>query len=343
MRQNNPKSYILNPKFYRAQLSKLKFALGLNPVVEKTKEDPGKYIPEGYKAVCLISADFEMAWAFRYLKDDRRFEPDIAEEMGMLTRKNVPKILDYCDQCNIPITWATVGHLFLKSCNKEDGKKHTNIPRIPYSDSKYWDYRSGDWFDADPCTDFKKDPAWYAPDLIDDILSRKVKHEIACHSFSHIDCSDLNCPPEVFEAEIRECQRLAAERGISLKSFVHPGHQIGHLEDLKKLGFSSYRTDYGNNLAIPHQHSSGLWELRNSAGLTLRRDWSVQYHIKRYKTIIDRAIKHRRVCIFWFHPTMSPKFVKEVFPIILSYLDKQRDRILSMTHEKYVEYLSMNN
>ena len=237
MKINNPKSYILNPKFYRARLSKLKFALGLNPVIEKTNEDPSKYIPEGYKAVCLISADFEMAWAFRYLKDERRFDPDIAEKMGMLTRENVPIILDYCDQYNIPITWATVGHLVLKSCKKENGKKHPNIPRIPYSNSKYWDYRSGDWFDDDPCRDYKTDPAWYAPDLIDDILARKVKHEIACHSFSHIDCSDENCPAEVFEAEIKECQKLSEEKGITLKSFVHPGHQIGNLDSLNYICF----------------------------------------------------------------------------------------------------------
>ena len=161
--------------------------------------------------------------------------------------------------------------------------------------------------------------------------------------FSHIDCSDQNCPTEVFEAEIIECQRLAAEKGITLKSFVHPGHQIGNLDSLKNLGFTSFRTDYGNNLALPKKHLSGLWELKNSAGLAFRRDWSVQYHIKRYKTIIDRAINQRRICVFWFHPTMSLQFVKEVLPEILSYLDKKRDKILSMTHEKYVDYLNREN
>jgi len=324
----------------RAQLSKLKFALGLNPVIEKTNEDPSKYIPEGYKAVCLISADFEMAWAFRYLKDERRFDPDIAEKMGILTRENVPIILDYCDQYNIPITWATVGHLFLKSCKKENGKKHPNIPRIPYSNSKYWDYRSGDWFDDDPCTDYKIDPAWYAPDIIDDILSRNVKHEIGCHSFSHIDCSDENCPADVFEAEIKECQKLAGERGITLKSFVHPGHQIGNLDNLKKLGFTSFRTDYGNNLALPNKHSTGLWEFRNSAGFGMRDDWSIGYHVKRYCTIIDRAIKSNRVCVLWFHPTISELFIKEIFPVVFSYLFKKREKVLCMTHENYSKFLN---
>ena len=36
------------------------------------------------------------------------------------SRENVPVLLKIFEDFNIPITWATVGHLFLESCNKGD-------------------------------------------------------------------------------------------------------------------------------------------------------------------------------------------------------------------------------
>jgi len=61
-------SRILAYRYIKTQLSKLKFALGLSPKVEKSGENYEKFLPNPYKAVCLISADLEMAWAFRWSK-----------------------------------------------------------------------------------------------------------------------------------------------------------------------------------------------------------------------------------------------------------------------------------
>src|SRR5262245_48197083 len=57
-----------------------------------------------------ISADFEMGWGWRsYGLQD-------ATRMGDKERHNVPLILRLSDEYSIPITWATVGHLFLETC-----------------------------------------------------------------------------------------------------------------------------------------------------------------------------------------------------------------------------------
>ena len=90
--------------------------------------------------------------------------------------------------------------------NREHGMAHPGMLRPPYFENEFWRYRSGDWYEHDPCSSVEQAPEWYAPDLIRDILSAKVKHEIACHTFSHIDCSDKHCPPELMEAELAECQ-----------------------------------------------------------------------------------------------------------------------------------------
>ena len=202
---------------------------------------------------------------------------------------NIPKILDLCDKYNIPITWATVGHLFLEKCKRENGLPHSNIKRLPYFENKYWKFDNGDWFQNDPCSNWKDAPEWYAPDLIKDILSRKVNHEIGCHTFSHIDCRDEVCSSEVFESEMLACIKLAKKYGIELKSFVHPGHTIGNLDSLVKLGFTSFRTDYRNLLGYPKKHKNGLWEFEQTAEFVYRPEWSIKYHIYRYKKIIDRS------------------------------------------------------
>jgi len=59
------------------------------------------------ESAACVSADFELSWAFRALP-----APQCAE-MARRDRSNVPWLLKTLDDLDIPITWATVGHLFL--------------------------------------------------------------------------------------------------------------------------------------------------------------------------------------------------------------------------------------
>ena len=322
----------------KAQLSKVKFLLNRNPIIERTNEDFRKYIPQPFKAVCLISADFELAWAFRFSKK-RIQNKNYPVQKANNSRKNVPKLIELFEKYDIPITWATVGHLFLDNCDEINGVKHPEINRLPKFKNEYWNYSGDDWFADDPCTSYKKNPSWYCPDLINDILGSSVKHEIGCHTFSHIDCRDKVCSDKVFLSEIKESKRLANDFGIELKSFVHPGHQIGNLNNLINEGFTSFRTD-NTILGYPKLHENGLWEFQNTAILDWREGWSAKYHIKRYIEIINRAIKHHKVCVFYFHPSMPPKFVELVFPKLLEILDEKRAEIKCLTHKDYVKYLT---
>jgi hypothetical protein len=323
----------------RSYLSKIKFALGKNPQIKKT-HDPSRFIPKKYQAVVLISADFELAWAFRFSK--KYPDPKAAAiEKAMTSRKNIPKILDLCNTFKIPITWATVGHLFLNGCNAEKGINHPEIPRLPYFENEYWKFNQGDWFDADPAVaDYKDAPAWYAPDLIGQILAANAGHEIGCHTFSHINCRQDVCEKSVFRAEINACLEAAKPYGIQLKSFIHPGHTIGHLNILKEMGIESFRTDEANTLGYPIRHASGLWKLQNTMEFNLRPEWSVNYHLHRYQEIIRRAIKHRCVAVLWFHPSFDPIFTDRIFPEFFRFLDQQKDKLWITTHKDYTAWLN---
>lgn len=320
----------------KAELSKLKFALGLSPRITGNPADRERYIPTGYKAVFLLSADFELAWAFRYSLNNA----SSANSKAARSRENIPKILKLCEQYDIPLTWYTVGHLFLEKCSPIQGIKHPEIKRLPFFNNRYWSYQQGDWFDADPASEFKTDPAWYAPDLIEQIIQSPVEHELGCHTFSHIDCRDGVCSPEVFRSEITECLRLAAAKNISLTSFVHPGHTIGNLEALNEFGFTSYRSDYGSELGFPEKRDGQPWQMKSTTEITLRQEWSEQYHIQRYKKILQRSVKANRVACFWFHPSFDNVLVARVLPEFFSYLNQMRDKIWITTVSRYIDFIA---
>jgi len=322
----------------KTNLSKINFALNRNPQIERVK-DYRSFIPEPYKAVITITADFELAWAWCYTKDNNK-TLDIAILNATKERENIPVILSLCDRYEIPITWATVGHLFLKECKRENGTIHQEIPKVQKYRGPYWDFNGDDWFEYDPGTNYQQAPEWYAPDLIEMILQSKVKHEIGCHTFSHIDCREEVCQSELFEAEIIACKKEAAKLGLELKSFVHPGHTIGHLDKLSQLGFSSFQTDYGNILGYPIKHKNGLWELKRTYEFVWREGWSIDYHIYRYKKIIERAIKTHTVCNFWFHPSFNVIFLENVLPELFMTLNNFRDEIGLFSIGEYINWLN---
>ena len=210
---------LLNDK-QKGNLSKLAFLLSKKPTIKKDSIDPTKKFPNGEKGGLIISADFEMAWAWRYTKTGENYL-----HKGKIERENFPEIIRILEKYHIPITFAIVGHLFLEQCNNGD---HDWMRRIPHFND-HWKFTEGDWYDHDPHSNYKEAPEWYAPDLIDQILKAKTNHEIGCHTFSHIDCRDHICSPEVFKAEMKACQKVAKPKGIELESFVHPAHTIGKL------------------------------------------------------------------------------------------------------------------
>lgn len=316
-------------------ISKVNFALNRVPRIEK-ETNYSNFIPKSFKSVLTITADFELAWAWRYSKDFK--DPySTAVNKSKVERANTLKLIELCDRYNIPVTWATVGHLFLDKCDKEGGIPHPDIPRLGNFVNRFWEFSGNDWFEHDPCSNHIDAPEWYCPDLIDAIIGAKTQHEIGCHTFSHIDCTDEICPKEVFDAEIGICKWLARERGVELTSFVHPGHTIGNLDNLALQGFTSFQTDPGNILGYPVKHTNGLWELKRTYELGFRSDWSVDYHKFRYKRIIERAIKSNTVCNFWFHPSFDERFLDEVVPDLFAYIESKRDEILVSTVSNYIE------
>jgi hypothetical protein len=311
--------YQHSPRLMKNALSRSSFEIANKPRVCRSSNLTEKKWYHDDKGVLVISADLELAWGWRFSKSHE--DP---LEKAFKTRANFPLLVKLFEEYDIPVTWATVGHLLLNSCGR---LSHKWMHRIPFFENAKWSFRNGDWYDADPRTNWRKAQAWYAPDLIERILDSKVEHEIGCHTFSHIDFSDRSCPSHVAEDEVRACIAAAKNWGIKLRSFVFAAGTYGNYDVLKKYGFTNYRKSLRWELSQPSFDDCGLVVLPSSCALQGNGlGWSPGYYLYRLKKYIDRAVTSGTVCHFWFHPSVNHWFLNNVFPHILKYAARLRDQ-----------------
>ena len=268
------------------------------------------------KAAASISADFELAWAWREWGVER------AERMGFLERRNVPLILDLLDEFDVPITWATVGHLFLDSCNdRKNGLVHSHMPR-PQANRRW----EGDWYKHDPSADVATRPAWYCPDLIRLIQQAKVPHEIGCHSFSHIEFSRECSNEELIRAEIHECQEVMARFDLRPHTLVYPFNIMGHhhLDLLSRLGVVVVRhRDAKFGLSYPERDPSGVYKIYETMSL---RESTYYSQPAKALALLEEAVGRGLCYHLWFHPSNPTAEFQITFREILEHMVMLRKR-----------------
>lgn len=273
------------------------------------------------RGVFTLSLDFELIWGTLDRGADTYREACEREHAFIVDR-----LLALLAEYEISATWCTLGHLFLDRCAPRDGVKHPEIvpPRHEWV---------ADWFAQDPCSSEESDPIFYGKSLVDRVLACQVPQEVGCHSFSHPIFGDPGCSRETARSELAECVRLAAERGLELRSFAFPRNRVGHLEVLREHGFNVYRGPdpawfehprwprpvkrLGHLLdvaiarrppvVLPEETLPGLWNLPGSMiyfpmhGARRRIPMSVR--VSRAFKGLDAAVASRRVFHLWFHPT----------------------------------------
>ena len=327
--------YKKSPKILQGYLTKAAFKLDDKPTF---KMPVNSHFPNGAKGGFVISADFELAWAWRYSKKNKS-PLEFGLRKAKQSRENIPVLLKMFEEYNIPITWATVGHLFLESCSQGD---HDWMHKIPNFDD-HWSFNKGDWYDHDPYSNNKNSPEWYAPDLIEKILKSKAGHEIGCHSFSHLHFKNQICPPEVADDDIKACVEVAKKWGLTLKSMVFPGGTNGNYNSLAKYGFTNYRQNSKYDLFYPEMGEEGMIRLPSSFSMEdTGFNWSKEYYLYRYKKYIDRAITTGTVCHGWFHPSENAWVIKDLFPEVLKYVTELREKglLYITTMDKMSELVS---
>ncbi|MBK8378746.1 MAG: hypothetical protein IPL14_12590 [Nitrospira sp.] len=77
-------------------------------------------------------------------------------------------------------------------------------------------------------------------DILEWIRATRVRHEIASHSFAQFITVILNAAPRR-QADLTAAVEAAAKQDVTLKSFVFPRNQVGHLDVLREQGICAYR------------------------------------------------------------------------------------------------------
>jgi len=268
------------------------------------------------EAACCISADFEMGWGWRSLGLQG------ATSMGECERRHVPLILSLLEEYSIPITWATVGHLFLESCTcSNDGRAHADMPR-PLTDGTW----SGDWYWPDPCSNVQKAPAWYGPDLIQQIVDSRVGHEVGTHSFSHINFQAPYSSPEVVERELEACADAMRPFAVRPRTLIFPRHQaeFSFLDLFANAGINVVRhrdNEKGVRLSYPERTLSGVYKIYESMNLRIAKRYD---YLEKAKIFVKKAMKRRAVYSLWFHPSDPTEWFDPQLREILHYLDTER-------------------
>lgn len=300
------------------------------------------------KPTFALTFDTELIWgSFDQTSPEefaRRY-PDI--------RGTINAVLRLLDQFEVPATWAVVGHLFLAGCHR-DGSRLAH-PELAVRPQQQW--RPGDWYAADPCTDRHQDPLWYGDDILDALQAARTPQEIGCHSFAHALYGDPAMTREAVDADLDACIAVAVARGIELRSFVFPRNCEGHHESLQAHGFRAYRgvdptwhagikglpgraahlIDHVAALPPPVSHPEerlpGLWNIPGSALLIhrtgLRRAVTRAARIRKARAGLRRAEEAGGVFHLWTHPfnvASDPCHLISVLEVILREAVRARDR-----------------
>ncbi len=214
------------------------------------------------------------------------------------------------EEYNIPITWATVGHLFLDSFKNGHNEW---MKKIPHFDN-HWLFEKGDWYDFDPCSDYKRAPEWYAPDLLELIMKSKVNHKIGSHSFSHLHFNDNVCPADVAFDDLKACVNSAKQFGVHLKSIVFPGGTNGNSKSLTDNGFTNFRQNSEFDLFYPEVSHYDLIRLPSSFCIgDTGFNWSGKYYKHRFKEFLIELLKPEQFATLGFIRVKSNGLLMKFF------------------------------
>lgn len=165
-----------------------------------------------------LSVDAELGWGWH----DIDTPPKDRVEAGRPGWKRLQKLLS---EFSIPATWALVGHLLLDDC---DGR-HEGHP----AGVNWFERETGEW-------EQRRDLR-FGNGLVEDLQTARVDHDIGCHTFSHVPLWNTKTNREIVRAELERSVEVAAERGLSMVSFVYPRNRVGHRDLLAEYGFTTYR------------------------------------------------------------------------------------------------------
>ena len=164
----------------------------------------------------VFSVDAELGWGFHDLSDP----PTDRVAAG---RDGWLRALSLFEMHGVPATWAVVGHLYAGGCDR----RHEDHPV-----GSEWFHRERDQWRDRPDLRFGRS-------LIAAVRDADADHELASHTYSHVQFGDAT--RAVARAEVERSVAAAREFGVDTHSFVFPRNDVGHRSVLADAGIACYR------------------------------------------------------------------------------------------------------
>jgi len=199
---------------------------------------------------------------------------------------------------------------------------------------------------------------WFVPGLQERVVAEGL-HEIASHGFCHIPFDEETITHEEAIRELRAVALVNKTRSVELRTFIYPRNIIGYKNVLSEMGYVGYRDALTSkqgpfvkvnnilrefNLAQKcqiHPNSKPLITIPSGYFLNwrngLRSVVPIAITIKRWKNIIDDAIKNNGVAHLWLHPhnLIDGKFQAEMLDEILRYVSIKLNSGALINHTQY--------
>lgn len=159
-------------------------------------------------------------------------------------------------------------------------------------------------------------------DSLEAILSSPVKHEIAVHTYSHLDLS--TCSSEELKSDMEKFKKVVGEQR-RYESIVFPWNKEGNFETLREIGFRAYRGGR-RRVGSPYIYK-GLWNI--SPVYYVGRAIYTQPELIPF--LLDICIKSNSVFHVWTHPWdivyPSPqKYIENVLKPLFSLASKYKEK-----------------
>lgn len=273
----------------------------------------------------VLSLDFELFWGVR---DKYSFEEYGENVLGVW--RALPRMLDLFDEYDVNASFATVAALF--SSDLDELKEFLPKLKPAYEDSNLSPYNG--YIEGS----VNQNKMYYYGNELIELIRKRKKHEIGSHTFSHFYCLEPGQNIEEFEADTEATMAIAKKKGIQIKSFIFPRHQINrdYLKILSKYGIEIYRDtekawfhspargaeesilkrgirylDYF--IWMGSHHCQDLSEIKKDELYAIRASrWLRPYRksekildflkIRRIKKQMEYAAKKGKIFHLWFHP-----------------------------------------
>lgn len=289
----------------------------------------------------VISLDYELMWGV--------IDVYTAEGYGQSNIKQVSKVINRLLQLfgkyDVHATFATVGLIFCKD------KKQAGV-YVPTLKPSYDEQLLSPYYNnyIDNIKEEHED-LYFAPDSIAQLQANK-NIEIGTHTFCHYYCWAKGQTSKEFDADLSQACKVAAERGIVLKSIVFPRNEVDE-ERLKVCSnhgitvyrgnakkFFEYRTGKLSNMVQRicrllnayikiGEHSIAKYseietksDCINVPATRMIRPYSVKMkflekqRLRHVKAELEYAAKTNSLCHLWWHPHNFGSNVNENFAFL---------------------------